>query len=344
MPELPEVETVRLFLDKNILGKTITHIEVLNPKSFIALPEHVEVVKDQTIISTSRLGKQLSLHLQNGLILLFHLKMTGQIIYSPLSLKGVSEGRGILGHPTKDAFGILPSKSTRVIFTFSDSTKIFFNDQRKFGWIKILTKAELAEFQKNVGIDVLSSDFTDDYFYHQLQKTSRVVKLVLLDQSKFAGIGNIYDNDALFLSLIHPQTPSNKITPKQAKILRQNLIDLMKESLFHGGSTAKDNKYIHPDGSVGQHQYFFRVYQREKEPCLVCQTPIKRIKIGGRGTFFCPVCQKPSVKIYRQDRSETDRSDGLGRPYPIHHALVAGSSTGPGLQHPSYHPGGRGVG
>lgn len=288
MPELPEVETVRLFLDKNILGKTITYLEILNPKSFIARPEPVEGVIGQTIVSTSRLGKQLSIHLSNNLILLFHLKMTGQIIV----------GNSVFGHPTpKEDKTNLPNKSTRLIFTFSDKSKLYFNDQRKFGWVKVLNKNELAEFQKNVGVDVLSSDFTDDYFYHQLQKTTRAIKLVLLDQSKFAGIGNIYDNDALFLSRIHPQTPSNKITQKTAKILRQNLIDLMKESLFHGGSTAKDNKYIHPDGSVGQHQYFFRVYQREKEPCLVCQTPIKRIKISGRGTFFCPVCQKPSVKI-----------------------------------------------
>lgn len=284
MPELPEVETVRLFLDKNILGKTITYLEILNPKSFIARPEPVEGVIGQTIVSTSRLGKQLSIHLSNNLILLFHLKMTGQIIV----------GNSVFGHPTpKEDKTNLPNKSTRLIFTFSDKSKLYFNDQRKFGWVKVLNKNELAEFQKNVGVDVLSSDFTDDYFYHQLQKTSRAIKLVLLDQSKFAGIGNIYDNDALFLSRIHPQTPSNKITQKTAKILRQNLIDLMKESLFHGGSTAKDNKYIHPDGTVGQHQYYFRVYQRDDQPCLNCQTPIKRIKVGGRGTFYCPKCQKP---------------------------------------------------
>jgi formamidopyrimidine-DNA glycosylase len=281
MPELPEVETVRLFLDQHILGKTISGIEILNPKSFVGNPQ---LAQNQTIISTSRLGKQLSIHLKNHLTLLFHLKMTGQVII----------GDSVFGHPTpKEDKTSLPNKSTRVIFTFSDKTKLFFNDQRKFGWVKLFSPDELKDFQKDVGIDALSPDFTDDYFYHQLQKTSRAVKLVLLDQSKFAGIGNIYDNDALFLSHIHPQTPSNKITKKQAKILRQNLIDLMKESLFHGGSTAKDNKYIHPDGSVGQHQYYFRVYQRDGQPCLNCQTPIQRIKISGRGTFFCPVCQKP---------------------------------------------------
>ncbi len=281
MPELPEVETVRLFLDQHILGKTISKIEILSPKSFIGDPKAVE---GQKIISTSRLGKQLSLHLKNGLILLFHLKMTGQVIYGDVSL----------GHPTPlHSFSEgWPSKSTRVIFTFSDKTKVFFNDQRKFGWVKVLNNDELVEFQQNIGIDVLSPDFTDKYFYQKLQSSSRSVKLVLLDQSKFAGIGNIYDNDALFLSKINPTIPSNKITQKTAKIIRQNLIDLMKESLFHGGSTAKDNKYIHPDGTKGEHQYHFRVYQRSGEPCLVCQTPIKRIKIGGRGTFFCPNCQK----------------------------------------------------
>ncbi len=280
MPELPEVETVRLFLHQHILGKTISNIEILNPKSFVGSPQ---LAQNQTIISTSRLGKQLSIHLKNHLTLLFHLKMTGQVII----------GDSVFGHPTpKEDKTSLPNKSTRVVFTFSDNTKLFFNDQRKFGWVKLFNQDELAEFQKDVGIDALSPDFSDDYFYHQLQKTSRAIKLVLLDQSKFAGIGNIYDNDALFLSRIHPQTPSNKLTKKQAKILRQNLVDLMKESLFHGGSTAKDNKYIHPDGSVGQHQYYFRVYQRDGQPCHNCQTQIKRIKIGGRGTFFCPICQK----------------------------------------------------
>ena len=280
MPELPEVETVRLFLDQHILGKTISKIEILNPKSFIGDSKFVE---KQEIASTSRLGKQLSLHLKNGLILLFHLKMTGQVIYGGVSL----------GHPTPlHSFSEgWPNKSTRVVFTFSDATKLFFNDQRKFGWVKVLNKDELVESQKNVGIDVLSPAFTDKYFYSQLQKTTRAIKLVLLDQSKFAGIGNIYDNDALFLSKINPSISANKITQKTAKILRQNLIDLMKESLFHGGSTAKDNKYIHPDGTKGEHQYHFRVYQRAGEPCLVCQTPIKRIRIGGRGTFYCSKCQ-----------------------------------------------------
>ncbi|MFA5749767.1 MAG: bifunctional DNA-formamidopyrimidine glycosylase/DNA-(apurinic or apyrimidinic site) lyase [Candidatus Shapirobacteria bacterium] len=280
MPELPEVEVVRLFLDANLIGKTISSLEILTKKSFIGSPEQVE---GQKIIKTSRLGKQLSIHLQNKLILLFHLKMTGQIIY-----EGVS-----LGHPTpKENKTNLPNKSTRLFFTFSDHSKLYFNDQRKFGWVKILTESELVEFQKNLGLDILDPKFTPKYLYQQLQTSSRAVKSVLLDQNKFAGIGNIYANDGLFLSKIHPQTPSKKITPKKVLLLHHFLIQTMKDSIKNGGSTAKDNKYIHPDGSSGKHQFKFQVYQREKEPCLICKTPIKRIKVGGRGTFFCPKCQK----------------------------------------------------
>jgi len=280
MPELPEVEVVRLFLDSHLIGKTISKLEIITPKSFFGDSNFVE---GQKIIGTSRLGKQLSLNLENGLIILFHLKMTGQVIF----------GDSVFGHPTpKEDKTSLPNKSTRLFFTFSDGSKLFFNDQRKFGWVKVLTKTELIEFQKNLGVDILSPAFTPKHLYNQLQYTSRPIKTVLLDQSFFAGVGNIYANDALFLAKIHPFSASNKISLKTVTLLHHFLVQIMIESIKAGGSTAKDNKYIHPDGSLGQHQFSFQVYQRAGEPCLVCQTPIKRIKIGGRGTFYCPNCQK----------------------------------------------------
>ncbi|HPT66111.1 MAG TPA: bifunctional DNA-formamidopyrimidine glycosylase/DNA-(apurinic or apyrimidinic site) lyase [Candidatus Woesebacteria bacterium] len=280
MPELPEVEVVRQFLDQHLIGKTITNIEILTPKSFIGDPKLAE---NQTITKTSRIGKQLSIYLENNLILLFHLKMTGQIIL----------GEFVFGHPTpKEDKSILPNKSTRLVFKFSNGSQLFFNDQRKFGWVKLLTRPELTEIQKELGLDILDRKFTSKYFYNQLQFTSRPIKSVLLDQNKFAGIGNIYANDALFLSKINPKTPSNKITLQKSNQLRQSLIKIMKESILAGGSTAKDNKYVRPDGTSGQNQFNFRVYQRDGEPCLICKTKIKRLKIGGRGTFFCPKCQK----------------------------------------------------
>lgn len=280
MPELPEVEVVRLFLEANLIGKTISSLEIITAKSFVG---NTGLVEGQKIIKTSRLGKQLSLHLENGLIILFHLKMTGQII----------AGASIFGHPTpKEDKSVLPNKATRLFFTFSDTSILYFNDQRKFGWVKLLSQSELIEYQKNLGLDILDPKFTPKYLYNQIQNTSRPIKTVLLDQNKFAGIGNIYANDALFLAKINPSTPANKISLKKASLLHSFLVEIMLKSIKSGGSTAKDNKYIHPDGSTGNHQFNFQVYQRDKEPCLVCQTPIKRIKVGGRGTFYCPKCQR----------------------------------------------------
>jgi len=277
VPELPEVEVIRLFLEDKLLGLSIKSLKILNQKSFIGDPKRI---LNRKIIKFSRLGKQLSIYLDNGLILLVHLKMTGQLIM----------GNHMFGHPTKT----ISSKSTRLIFTFSNPSKLFFNDQRKFGWIKVLSKSELAVAQKNLGYDIFSPKFTAQHLYSQLQKSSRPIKLVLLDQHSMSGIGNIYANDALFLAKVHPQTISKKVTLKQAKNLYHSLIKTMKLSVLAGGSTARDQIYLRPDGTVGKNQFSFRVYQRSGLPCLVCKTPIKRLKLAGRGTFFCPKCQKLS--------------------------------------------------
>lgn len=285
MPELPEVEVVKLFLEAKLLGQTITDLDVLNQKSFIG---DSKKVVGQKITKFSRIGKQLSIYLSNGLILLVHLKMTGQLLYLPPLSRGGPEGGGVfLGHPTKS----YNQKSTRLIFKFNDKSFLFFNDQRKFGWVKVFAPEELKAFQSPLGLDILDPKFSPNYLFVQLQKSRRPVKLVLLDQHFFAGIGNIYANDALFLSKIHPKTPANKITLKQSKLIHQHLVDIMQQSILAGGSTMKDNNYVRPDGSFGGNQFFFRVYQRAGEPCLVCHTKIAKIQLGGRGTFYCPQCQ-----------------------------------------------------
>lgn len=283
MPELPEVEVVKIFLEDKLLNQTITSLEILNKKSFIG---DTNDVIGQKIVKFTRVGKQLSVYLSNGKIMLVHLKMTGQLIL----------GNTMLGHPSK--FEKYPNKSTRLIIKFSPSGQrggqgeiVYFNDQRKFGWVQVFSPESLVTFQKNLGHDVLDEKFTPDYLFSQLQRSSRAVKLVLLDQNFFAGIGNIYANDALFLSKIHPSTPAKEITKVQSKNIHQNLILIMQQSILAGGSTMKDNKYVRPDGSYGNNQFSFRVYGKAGEPCLNCQTKIKRIVIGGRGTFFCPKCQ-----------------------------------------------------
>ncbi|KKQ31392.1 MAG: Formamidopyrimidine-DNA glycosylase [Candidatus Shapirobacteria bacterium GW2011_GWE1_38_10] len=278
MPELPEVEVVKLFLEQKLFHKTISKLEILNPKSFIGNPKLAE---KQKIVKLSRVGKQLSIYLANELILLVHLKMTGQLIY---------QGH-VLGHPTKESTLPMPAKSTRLIFTFTDNSKLYFNDQRKFGWVKLLTPSELKKSQINLGLDIFDPLFSPKYLFQQLQRSGRPVKAVLLDQHFFAGIGNIYANDALFLAGIHPQTSSNKITQKQAKSIHKFIIKIMKQSVLAGGSTARDHKYLRPDGTAGKNQFFFQVYERKGEPCLNCGTKIKYQKLAGRGTFFCPKCQ-----------------------------------------------------
>ncbi|MFA6602622.1 MAG: bifunctional DNA-formamidopyrimidine glycosylase/DNA-(apurinic or apyrimidinic site) lyase [Candidatus Shapirobacteria bacterium] len=285
MPELPEVEVVRLFLEPYLVGSTVTKLEILTPKSFAGDPG---LLIGQQITSLSRIGKQLSIHLNNGYIALVHLKMTGQLILVPSK-----QERLLMGHPTKDMdTQILPNKSTRLVFSFDNGAVLYFNDQRKFGWIKLMTAPEIEASQSNLGHDIFDPRFTPDYVYSQLQRSSRPVKLVLLDQHFFAGVGNIYANDALFLSRLHPLTKSNLVTISQSRLIHQHLIEIMRQSVLVGGSTARDNKYLRPDGTPGQNQFQFRVYQREGEPCLVCQAPLKRLKLGGRGTFYCPQCQR----------------------------------------------------
>lgn len=298
MPELPEVEVVKLHLEQKLLHKTITKIEILTPKSFIGDPNLVE---GQKIVKFSRLGKQLSIYLSNHLILLVHLKMTGQLILFPsLSREGLGVGldnknRGILmGHPTKDALLNLPNRSTRIIFYFKNFI-FYFNDQRKFGWIRVFSPKELKLYQSDLGLDLFDPKFSPEYIYSQLQKSHRPIKIILLDQHCFAGIGNIYANDALFLAGIHPQTPANQLSRSRVLKFYSSILSIMRQSILVGGSTAKDNKYLRPDGTSGQNQFFFRVYQRKGEPCLKCGTKIEYLKLGGRGTFFCPHCQPSKI-------------------------------------------------
>ena len=292
MPELPEVEIVRLFLTPSLKNKTIVDLKILTQKSFSG---QTKKLIGQKITRLSRHGKQLSIHLSNHHILLVHLKMTGQLIYQDRHQKT------ILGHATPTLNQkTLPNRSTRLVFTFSDGSNLFFNDQRKFGWVRLLTISQVKQFQSTLGPDLLSPQFTPTYFYRQLQLSSRPVKSLLHDQSRFAGIGNIYANDALFLAKIHPLTPANQISLYKSRLLHLHLLDIINQSIQVGGSTARDNQYprpatagVHPDGTPGDNQYNFRVYQRAGDPCLLCSTPITRLKISGRSTFLCPLCQKP---------------------------------------------------
>lgn len=279
MPELPEVESIRNHLKRDVIGKKIVKIDVLEKKQFQGDPTKVV---GHTIADIVRHGKILAIKLKPELYLNFHFKLTGQLLFA----KDSTDAKFIYNIPL--AFGNkMPGHSTRVIIHFTDGSALYFNELRKFGWIKLTEKQE-----KPKGVDIMSKKFTSGYFKSKLSNTRRAIKIVLMDQDRFAGIGNIYANEALFDAKINPEIPANDLTVEQYSNLYNSIIKVIKYGIKYRGSSGKDEVYILPDGSKGGYQYHFMVYQQEGKPCKRCKTPIKRIKQSSRSTFYCPECQK----------------------------------------------------
>jgi len=283
MPELPEVESIKKSLTPNIIGKIIKDITILSPKNFIGNKKNVI---NNKIVSVIRYGKVLVFKLEKldkpYNYINIHFKLSGQILYA----KNVEHAifKNII--PFTKGYK-MPANTTRAIIKFTDNSGLFFNDLRKFGWIKISNKPLAPK-----GIDVLSKTFTVKYLTNIFKKTRKPIKILLMDQDLITGIGNIYANDSLFLSHIHPQRPTNSLNKKEINLLYKAILKTIKEGVKDLGSSGADEAFILPDGSRGTHQRRFLVYQKEKEPCFFCKTPIKRIKHGGRSSFFCPNCQK----------------------------------------------------
>ena len=272
MPELPEVETLRRQLEKTIVGKKINQVEILRTQSFQGKKQKLI---GQTVKKIERRAKLLQIKfVEEFPQLLIHLKLTGQLIYQK-----------------KDKVEELPSKHTRVIITFSDKSILYFNDLRVFGWLKVIeNEASLNEALKGVmGIEPLTKEFTPKNLEAQLRRTASPVKIALLDQKLIAGIGNIYANDALWEAKIHPQTRAKILTDEEIALLHKAVEKVIRLGIKYGG--ASEDTYRHLSGKAGKYQNHFLVYQREGEECRRCREEIKRIRLGGRGTFFCPKCQ-----------------------------------------------------
>ncbi|QQG44574.1 MAG: bifunctional DNA-formamidopyrimidine glycosylase/DNA-(apurinic or apyrimidinic site) lyase [Candidatus Roizmanbacteria bacterium] len=279
MPELPEVETIRLSLAKNIIGKTIKEVSVIEEKQFHGQKKDILGKK---VIGLNRTGKILAIELSGGLFINIHLKLTGQLLFHKDKNNAVFKTNIPFSSTNK-----MPGKTTRIIFYFNDNSALFFNDMRKFGWIKVAKKAEEPK-----SLDVLSPDFTLDYFSKAISKTARPIKIALMDQDKLAGVGNIYANEALFRARINPFKPAKNLNYKEVKVLYQKVIETIKDGIKHKGTTAGDEAYIAPLGDRGDFQTIAQVYQKEGKPCQGCKGTVKRIKQGGRSTFYCPTCQK----------------------------------------------------
>lgn len=289
MPELPEVETIRAGLARLLPGLQVVRADFDWPKSFPNAPADVRrFLVGAKVIAVKRRAKALMIDLSTDYSLVIHLKMTGQLVF-----RGPHERFGA-GHPSDSLIGDLPDKSTRVTVGFDDGSRLFFNDQRKFGWMRLVPTPEIMElaFFKKLGPEPLNGDFDAGVLESRAgRRRNSGIKAVLLDQTVLAGVGNIYADEALWGAKIHPATPTGKLTRRQFQKLYEELVYVLKLSIEKGGST--DRNYVDADGKKGSYLSFARVFRREGLPCPRCGTTILKTKLAGRGTHFCPFCQRP---------------------------------------------------
>ena len=290
MPELPEVETIKRGLVELIIGKKIKTIAVLDsPKSLRASKNDLDAfVINHKISNINRRGKALIITLDSDYAFLVHLRMTGQLVYRE---KDFNFGAG---HPNDSLIGNLPDKTTRIIIEFTDDSKLFFNDQRKFGYFKLMPKDEVENdsFIKKLGPEPLDTNkFITEQFIKRIRKRNNSsVKAAILDQSVVAGIGNIYADEALFLAKVHPASKVKDLTDDELVSILESAIKVMKLSIELGGST--DKNYIDAKGNRGTYLNFANVFRREGQSCKNHpDVLIEKIRIAGRGTHICPAEQ-----------------------------------------------------
>ncbi|MDQ0298595.1 formamidopyrimidine-DNA glycosylase [Salibacterium salarium] len=274
MPELPEVETVRRTLQSLVQGKTIQEVAVRWPK-MIKKPDDSDVFRlqlnDQKIHDIGRRGKFLMFYLDDY-VLVSHLRMEGKY---------------------EMADGNEPDKHTHVRFFFSDETELRYKDVRKFGTMHLFVKGEEeAELPlKQLGPEPYNdSVFTGAYLQRVCAKTNRDVKTVLLDQRAIAGLGNIYVDEALYQAGIRPDTVASTLSKKRINTLQKKITETIKDAVEKGGSSVRS--YVNGNGEMGMFQLQLNVYGRRGEPCSVCGNEIMKTVVAGRGTHFCPHCQR----------------------------------------------------
>ena len=288
MPELPEVETVRRGLHSRIIGRVVISESHDTAKGFPNADHDVaSFLIGATITDVRRRAKVLMIDVSTRYSLVIHLKMTGQLV-----VVARDDARFGAGHPNDSLINALPDKSTRVTLTLDDGSKLYFNDQRKFGWMRLMPTAEIINlpFMQRVGPEPLEADFSAQQFGARFTRRARTsIKAALLDQSVVAGVGNIYADESLWGAHIHPRRLVGSITPQEFRALYTDLRAVMNLAIEKGGSTNKN--YVNAEGKRGSYMDFARVFRREGLPCPRCGAEIIKFKATGRGTHICPVCQ-----------------------------------------------------
>lgn len=288
MPELPEVETVRQGLAELLPKHTILGVTTSYDKSFPNAAADVQAfLIGAHVTAVKRRAKVLMIELDTGYTLLVHLKMTGQLVYR--ATNGEHFGAG---HPNHSLIGELPDKSTRASLQLDDA-QLFFNDQRRFGWMKLIPTVEVPniDFFKKVGPEPLAANFTAADFRQRLQRRANTtIKAALLDQTVIAGVGNIYADESLWGAKIHPATRVKDVSVVKLNALYQALHEVLELSIAKGGSS--DRNYVDAQGKRGSYLTFANVFRREGQACPRCGHEIIKSRVAGRGTHSCPRCQK----------------------------------------------------
>ena len=324
MPELPEVETIRLGLQRLILKKTVSNVyNYDSPKSFPNSEADIwQFLVGASVTDVHRRAKVLLIDLSSGYTLMTHLKMTGQLVYIGSSLPESSEAasrrasveyasaaaraadvssdlaadssrlRWGGGHPNDSLVHALPDNTTREHIDFSDGSRLYFNDLRKFGWMRLLPTAEVpnVSFMQKVGPEPLDDSFGPNEFIARIRKRNgTTVKAAILDQTVLAGVGNIYADESLWGAKIHPATRVKDVTDEWLAALLHEIKTVLALSIEKGGST--DKNYVDAEGKKGSYLKFANVFRLEGQPCPRCGTTIEKIRVAGRGTHICPACQ-----------------------------------------------------
>lgn len=288
MPELPEVETIKLGLQKYLIGHKFTGVEILSKGIFEGSAKQIIGAK---VVEIRRYGKGLVIDLSNGKSLAIHIKLTGQIIYRDPKTKNIPVS------PNK--VKTLPNNATRIIFKLDRNAILYFNDLRKFAWIRVVETSKIGEmpFFKNMGPEPFGSaqgkperDLTLEKFEAIVSKSRIQIKPLIMDQTRIGGIGNIYANDALFLAGIDPRRRANSLSSPEIKKLYKAILTVMEKSMKYGG--ASELNFVNVLGQEGEYQMHSLVYGKKGKPCPNCKSEIEKIFLGGRGTFFCEKCQK----------------------------------------------------
>lgn len=279
MPELPEVETIRNQLEKLIIGKQMLKVDVGLAKMIkLPLVKFRKIVIGSKIKKISRRAKILIFELSNGWSILVHLKMSGRLIFRKKEAKLQTED----------------TKWNHLIYYFRDGSRLFHNDLRQFGYVKLIKTDELADFFKKekLGPEPLKKDFTlIDLSAILKQKPKAKIKQFLIDQQNISGIGNIYSDEILFFAGVHPLRRVIELKPVEIKKIFDGIKKILPKALKLRGTS--DSDYLDALGRKGEYAMRLKVYGREGEKCGKCGGLVHRVKIGGRSAHFCPACQRP---------------------------------------------------